>query len=180
MTVTIVKPREVVFLVLFPVHQLLKMLLNPVFLSQTPIPQVVDKAWVEGAPTPIAMGSLSPNEQAVALLAGFGSSRVMMEGESIKHLHATPDKSIIQTLDEVWRTPTRENMVEKVINTKKARITQKDPRKSIAWQLAEENPHTKVLDSEIKLENIIPGSPLFIPYKDGNPKEKGNMSSISK
>ena len=71
------------------------------FLSQTPIPKIVDKAWVEGAPTPIAMGSLSPNEQAVALLAGFASGRVTMEGESIKHLPAAPDKSIIQTLDEV-------------------------------------------------------------------------------
>ena len=31
--------------------------------------------------------------------------------------------------------------------------------------MAEGNPRTKVLDSEIRLENIIPGSPLFIPYK---------------
>ena len=62
------------------------------FLSQTLIPKMVNKVWVEGAPTPIAMGSLSPNEQAVALLAGFSSGRVTMEGESIKHLLATPDK----------------------------------------------------------------------------------------
>ena len=128
---------------------------------------------MEGAPTPIATGLLSPNEQAVALLAGFASGRVTMEGESIKHLPATPDKSIIQNLDQVWGTLTGENMVEKVIYTKEARIAQKKPRKSIAWQLAEENPCTKVLDSEIKLENIIPGSPLFIPYKREKPKGKG-------
>ena len=60
---------------------------------------MVDKAWVEGAPTPIATGSLSPNEQVVALLACFASGRVTMEGESIKHLPATPDKLIIQTPD---------------------------------------------------------------------------------
>ena len=52
------------------------------FLSQTSIPKIADKAWVQGVPTPIAMGSLSPNEQAVALLAGFASGRVTMEGES--------------------------------------------------------------------------------------------------
>ena len=55
------------------------------FLSRTPIPKI-DNAWVQGAPTPIATGSMSPNEQAVALLAGFASGRVTMEGESIKHL----------------------------------------------------------------------------------------------
>ena len=71
------------------------------FLSQTPIPKIVDKVLVEGASTPIAAGSLSPNEQAVALLAGFASGRVTMEGESVKHVPATPDKTILQTLSEV-------------------------------------------------------------------------------
>ena len=50
------------------------------FLLWTPIP-TINNAWVQGAPKPIAMGSLSPNEQAVALLAGFASGRVTMEGE---------------------------------------------------------------------------------------------------
>ena len=134
---------------------------------------MVDKLWVEGAPTPIATGSLSPNEQAVALLAGFASGRVTMEGESIKHLPATPDKLIMQTLDEVWGAPT-------LINTKKARIAQKEPRKSIAWQLAEEGPHTKVSDLEIRLENIIPGSPLLSLINVKNSREKGSMSNILK
>ena len=74
------------------------------FLSQTPIPKIVDKAWVQGAPTPIAMGSLSPNEQAATLLAGFASGKVTMERESIKHLPSTPVKTISQTLSEVWGT----------------------------------------------------------------------------
>ena len=39
--------------------------------------------------------------------------------------------------------------------------------------MAEENPRTQVSDSEIRLENIIPGSPLFIPYKHEIPKGKG-------
>ena len=94
------------------------------FLSQTPIPKIVNKVWVEGAPTPIAMGSLSPNEQAVALLAGYANSRVTMEGESIKHLPATPDKLIMQTLDEVWGTLTQENNDDRnIIYTKETRIT---------------------------------------------------------
>ena len=58
------------------------------FLLQTPIPKI-NNAWVQGAPTPIATGSLSPNEQVVALLAGFASGKVTMEGESIKHLPST-------------------------------------------------------------------------------------------
>ena len=47
---------------------------------------------MQGAPTPIAMGSLSPDEQAVALLAG-ASRKVTMEGESITHLPSTPVKT---------------------------------------------------------------------------------------
>ena len=47
------------------------------------------------------MGSLSPNEQAVALLAGFASQKVTMKGKSIKHLPSTPAKSIAQSLSEV-------------------------------------------------------------------------------
>ena len=75
------------------------------FLSQTPVPKIANKTWVQGAPTPIATGSLSPNEQAVALLAGFASGRVTMEGESIKHLPDVPVKTISQTLSEVWGMP---------------------------------------------------------------------------
>ena len=76
------------------------------FLSKTPIPKVTENAWVKGAPTPILQGSMSPNEQAMSLLAGFASGSVTMEGDSIKHLPTIPDKSIMQTLNEVWGTPT--------------------------------------------------------------------------
>ena len=103
------------------------------FLSKTPIHKVTDNAWVEGAPTPILHGSMSLNEQAMTLLAGFASGSVTMEGDSIKHLPTAPDKSIMQTLDEVWGTLTQENNDDRnIIYTKKAKIAQNEPRKSIA------------------------------------------------
>ena len=40
-------------------------------------------------------------------------------------------------------------------------------------QIAQKEPHTRVPDSEIKLSNIIPGSPAFVPYKRITPKGKG-------
>ena len=48
---------------------------------------------------------------------------------------------------------------------KKATIAQKEPRKPISKQLAEKNFHTRIPDSEVKIENIIPGSPVYLPYK---------------
>ena len=53
------------------------------------------------------------------------------------------------------------------------KIAQKEPCKSIAKQLAEQNPRTKILDSNIKIENIIPGSPAFVPHKQFKPKNTG-------
>ena len=144
------------------------------FLSKTPIPKVSDNAWVEGAPMLILHGSMSPNEQAMTLLVGFASGSVTTEGDSIKHLPTAPDKSIMQILDDIWGTLTQENNDYKnIIYTKKAKITQNEPRKSTTQQLAEENPCTRIADLEIRLENIIPGSPLFIPYKREIPKGKG-------
>ena len=113
-----------------------------------------------GDPTPIATGSLSPNEQAVALLAGFASGRVTIGGKSIKHLPGTPVKAISQTLSEVWGMPNHKSgsMV-------KSKIAKKVPKKTIAHHLAEEKPCTKIPDSEIRPKNIIPGSPFYIPFK---------------
>ena len=39
--------------------------------------------------------------------------------------------------------------------------------------MAEKEPCTKISDSEIRLENIILGSPIFVPYKRIEPKGKG-------
>ena len=86
-----------------PCSPVLENVTKSTFLSQTLIPKI-NNAWLQGVPTPIVTGSLSPNEQAVALLAGFASGRVTMDGESIKHLPSTPVKTISQTLSEVWGT----------------------------------------------------------------------------
>ena len=84
----------------------------------------------------------------MALLAGFASGRVTMKGESIKHLPSTPVKTISQSGSMV-----------------KSKVAKKVSKKTIAHQLAEEKPHTKIPDSEIRPENIISGSPLYIPFK---------------
>ena len=64
---------------------------------------------------------MSPNEQAMTLLAGFSSGSVTIEGDSIKHLHTVAEKSIMQTLNEVWGTPTQKNNDDRnIIYTKKA------------------------------------------------------------
>ena len=120
-----------------PCSPVVKNVTESSFLSQTPIPKIVNKAWVEVAPTSIATGSLSPNEQAVALLAGFASGRVTMEGESIKHLPVTPNKTILQTLSEVWGMPKQKS--KPVVRPK---IVKKEPKKTIAHQLAKEKPQT--------------------------------------
>ena len=44
------------------------------------------------------------------------------------------------------------------------KVAKKEPRKTCTNQLAELNPRTKVPDSKICIENIIPGSPIFILY----------------
>ena len=126
---------------------------------------------MQGIPTPIAMGPLSPNEQAVALMTGFASGRVTVEGNSIKHLPDVPLKTISQTLSEVWGMPKWKS--GPAIQSK---MSKREPKKTIAHQLAEEKPHTRIPDSEIKPENIIPGSPLFIPFKWERPKGKGKHS----
>ena len=77
-------------------------------------------------------------------------------------------------LSEVlWYSPTSKRKMTdgSAICSNKAKIVKKEPHKSMkqpktnAKILAEKNPHTKIPDSEIHVENIIPGSPLYIPYK---------------
>ena len=136
---------------------------------------MTDKAWVQGVPTPLATGSLSPDEQAVALLAGFASGRVTMEGDSIKHLPDVPVKTISQMLSEVWGTPKQKS--RPVLQSK---VPKRESKKTIAHQLAEEKPLTRIPDSEIKPENRISGSPLFIPFKQERSKGKGEHSKTIK
>ena len=61
--------------------------INP-FLHKTPIPSTKKETskWVKGAPTQIQEGQLTPNTEALNLLAGFASGEVVMEGNELKHL----------------------------------------------------------------------------------------------
>ena len=89
-----------------PCSPVVKDVTKPDFLSKTPIPKVTEAKWVQGAPTPVVHGSMSPNEQAMALLAGFTSGSVKMDGDSLKHLPTIPEKSINETLNKIpWETP---------------------------------------------------------------------------
>ena len=106
---------------------------------------------------------MSLNEQAISLITGFTTGNVVMDNGSIKHL--STDSSISKTLDELpWDTPKRKKTDGQANRTKKTKKAQKEPRKAIAKQLAEQKPRTKILDSEIRFESIIPGSPVFVPY----------------
>ena len=58
--------------------------------------------WVQGAPTPIQEGQLTPISEALNLLVGFSTGEVVMEGENVKHL-----PSISESLDSIWNTPKR-------------------------------------------------------------------------
>ena len=91
-----------------------------------------------------------------------------MAGDKICHLPTTPDdNSISESLNELpWSTPEISKKTDGSVNrNKKPKIAQKEPRKIHAKQPTELSSHTKVPDADIKLENIIPGSPAFIPYQ---------------
>ena len=92
--------------VLFLVHLLLKMFKLYCFCIKLPIPSIEKKAtkWVQGAPTPIQEGQLTPISEALNLLAGFSSGEVIMEGEELKHI-----PSISESLESIWDTPKRKN-----------------------------------------------------------------------
>ena len=145
------------------------------FLHKTPIPSIKKETtkWVEGAPTPIQEGQLTPVPEALNLLAGFSSGEVIMEGEEFKHI-----PSISESLESIWDTPKRKNTDGRANRTKKAKIAQNEPHKNISKQLAIQKPWTKIPDSEIKIENIIQDSPSFVPYKVEIPKDKGRGKGV--
>ena len=140
------------------------------FLDQTPIPSLQMKStqWVQRTPTPIQEGQLTPISEALNLLVGFSTGEVVMEGENVKHL-----PSISESLDSIWNTPKRKNIDGSVNRTKKAKIAQKEPCKNISKDLAIQHPRTKIPDSEIKLDNIVQGSPSFVPHSVKSSKGKG-------
>ena len=135
------------------------------FLDQTPIPLVQTTQWVQGAPTPIQEGQLTPMSEALNLLVGFCTGEVTMEGKNMKHL-----PSISESLNSLWDTPKWKNTDGSVNRTKKAKIAQKAPHKSISKGLAIQHTHTKVSDLEIKLENIVQDSPHSVKIPRGKGK----------
>ena len=79
-----------------------------------------------------------------------------------------------KSLSEVWETPNKWVPVDSgTIGARKTVIAQKEPCKNISRQIAQKELGTRVLDSEIKLSNVIPGSPAFVRYKRITPKGKG-------
>ena len=148
------------------------------FLNKTliPTPVLETTKWVLGAPTPIQEDLMSPNTEAINLIAGFASGHVTIDGNDLKHV-----PSISKSLSEVWEIPNKWVSVDSsTIGARKAVIVQKEPCKNVSSQIAQKEPCTRVPDSEIKLSNVIPGSPVFLPYKRITPKGKGKgMKYIS-
>ena len=117
---------------------------------------------------------MSPNTEAINLIAGFASGHVTIDGNDLKHI-----PSISKSLGEIWETSNKKMIVSGgALRAKKAIIAHKEPRKNISKQIAQKEPHTRVPDLEIKLSNIIPGSPAFVPYKRITPKGKAKVEKI--
>ena len=147
------------------------------FLSRTPIPtlkQILKSPqFVKGAPTPVQEGQMTPNTEALSLLTGFATGKVTMKGDEVQHI-----PSISQSLGTIWETPKCKVTDGSANRTKKAKVAKKEPRKNIFKQMAETNPRTKIPDSEIRIENIIQGSPSFVPYKIKVETPKGRGKGV--
>ena len=59
------------------------------FLDHTPIPQTHSPVWQMGVPTPTLDGTLTPNQEALDLLAGLAMGSVRMECDVVQHLPVT-------------------------------------------------------------------------------------------
>ena len=139
------------------------------FLDKTPVPSLKLKSpkFKKGVPTPIKEGKFTPNSEALTLLSGFADGSIQMKDDEVQHL-----PSISQSLNTIWETPKRKN-----VDGKKTKTAQKEPRRiNISKTEAKSKPRTRVPDSEIRLENIIVGSPIYIPYRKKTPKAKGKGS----
>ena len=108
-----------------------------------------------------------------------------MEGDVVQHLPAVKgNQTIGDNLQELpWYTPNpnKKKIDCSAIQSKNTKIMKMQPKKHLVKKtkariLAEKNPPTKIPDSEICIENIIPGSPSYVPYK----RKKGKDSRGSK
>ena len=141
-------------------------------MSKTPIPNE-SVQWKQGIPMPI-QDSTSPNQQALHLITGFAMGEIQMKGDEVQYTSQTINKSITESLQELpWgaKGPSKKRKVDRTTNHK-ALIAKKEP-KTKAKLLAEKYSRTMVPDAEIRPENIIVGSPMYIPYKKIMKNQKG-------
>ena len=103
---------------------------------------------------------MTPNTEALSLLTGFATGQVTMKGDEVQHI-----PSISQSLGTIWETPKHKVTDGSANCTIKAKVTKNEPRRNISKQMAEAKPRTKIPDSEIRIENVIQGSPSFVPCK---------------
>ena len=145
------------------------------FLMNTPVPKSTLLTWKQGISTPIHEGNLSPNHLAVELLAGFSTGKIRMRGDIVEHRPSSEaDESIVDMLSQLDSATHHE---DQEANNSASHIspivTVNNETKMIARLQAEKNPRTKVPDSEIRPENIILGSPMYIPNKKISKNQKG-------
>ena len=130
----------------------------------------------KGVPTPINEGTLTPNQEAFGLLVGFASGSVCMEGDVVQHLPIVQgNKTFGDSLGELpWFNPnTKTKQMDLLLDQKRLKLLKRKPVKSKAKTLAKKNPQTWGPDSDIRIENIIPGSPVYIPCKKGKSVNRG-------
>ena len=96
-----------------------------------------------------------------------------MKDDEVQHI-----PSISQSLGTICETPKGKVIDGSANHTKRAKVAKKEPRKNISEQMAEANLRTKIPDSEIRIENIIQGSPQFVPYKIKTPVRKGRGKGV--
>ena len=98
-----------------------------------------------------------------------------MKGDTVEHiLTLETNESIAEMFHQLDSpsSPKKKKTDDSVNHTKTPVIAQKES-KTIARLQAERNPRTRIPDSEIHPENIIIGSPIYIPYKKILKNQKG-------
>ena len=145
------------------------------FLTNTPVPKTTSLTWKQGISTLIHEGNLSPNELAVKLLAGFSTRKIRMRGDVVEHRPSSEaDESIADMLSQLdSATHYKDQEANNSASHISPIVTVNNETKMIARLQAEKKPRTKVPDLEIRPENIILGSPMYIPFKKISKKQKG-------
>ena len=153
------------------------------FLDRTPIPQIQSPVWKTGVSTPSLDGTLTPNQEAINLLAGFAMGSVRMEGDVVQHVPATQgNKTIGESPSELpWYFPDPKKKTNgSAIRSKRAMLAVKAPKKCKNTHIqATQHPHQCVPNSEIRIENIIPGSPEYILYKWIKNGKRGSKNLVT-